>query len=109
MTEKEKMHAGKIYDASDAELQQLRETAHRLSRQYNLLDETDVKARAAILRALAPNAAKSAYLQGPVQFDYGVFTELGENCYANFNLPILDCAPVKIGRQRKPAADENGV
>jgi len=85
MTEKEKMRAGKIYDASD------------------------VEAYAAILRTLVPKTAKSAYLQGPVQFDYGLFTELGENCYANFNLPILDCAPVKIGRQRKPAGDENGV
>ena len=42
--------------------------------------------------------AECAYLQGPVQFDYGLFTELGENFYANFNLTVLDCAPVKIGK-----------
>jgi hypothetical protein len=98
MTEKEKMLAGKIYDASDEELKRLRETAHRLSREYNLLDECDLNARAKILRVLLPNADKSAYLQGPVQFDYGLFTELGENFYANFNLTVLDCAPVKIGK-----------
>ena len=97
MTEKEKMLAGKIYDASDEELKCFRETAHRLSREYNLLDECDLNARAKILRALLPNVDKSAYLQGPVQFDYGIFTELGENFYANFNLTVLDCAPVKIG------------
>ena len=97
MTEKEKMLAGKIYNASDEELERFRETAHRLSREYNLLDECDLNARAKILRALLPNADKSAYLQGPVQFDYGIFTELGENFYANFNLTVLDCAPVKIG------------
>ncbi|MFC2602601.1 MAG: sugar O-acetyltransferase [Treponema sp.] len=97
MTEKEKMLAGKIYDASDEELKRFRETAHRLSREYNLLDECDLNARAKILRALLPNADKSAYLQGPVQFDYGIFTEVGENFYANFNLTVLDCAPVKIG------------
>lgn len=98
MTEKEKMLAGKIYDASDEELKRFRETAHRLSREYNLLDECDLNARAKILRELLPNADKSAYLQGPVQFDYGLFTELGENFYANFNLTVLDCAPVKIGK-----------
>lgn len=98
MTEKEKMLAGKIYDASDEELKRFRETAHRLSREYNLLDECDLNARAKILRALLPNADKSAYLQGPVQFDYGIFTEVGENFYANFNLTVLDCAPVKIGK-----------
>ena len=97
MTEKEKMLAGKIYDASDDELKKLRENAHRLSREYNLLDETDVTTRAKIIGQLLTNAAKSAYLQGPVQFDYGVFTELGENFYANFNLTVLDCAPVKVG------------
>ncbi len=97
MTEKEKMLAGKIYDASDEELKRFRETAHRLSREYNLLDECDLNARAKILHELLPNADKSAYLQGPVQFDYGLFTELGENFYANFNLTVLDCAPVKIG------------
>ena len=97
MTEKEKMLAGKIYDASDEELKRFRETAHRLSREYNLLDECDLNAHAKILRALLPNADKSAYLQGPVQFDYGIFTEVGENFYANFNLTVLDCAPVKIG------------
>ena len=98
MTEKEKMLAGKIYDASDEELKRFRETAHRLSREYNLLDECDLNARAKILRELLPNADKSAYLQGPVQFDYGIFTEVGENFYANFNLTVLDCAPVKIGK-----------
>lgn len=128
MTEKEKMLAGKIYDASDEELKCFRETAHRLSREYNLLDECDLNARAKILRALLPNADKSAYLQGPVQFDYGIFTELGENFYANFNLTVLDCAPVKIGnnvfigpncslvtpvhpllsRERKPAVRTDG-
>ncbi|MGP1459322.1 MAG: sugar O-acetyltransferase [Treponema sp.] len=97
MTEKEKMLAGKIYDASDSELKRIRESAHRLSREYNLLDETDADARAKILRELLPNAAKSAYLQGPVQFDYGVFTKFGENFYANFNFTVLDCAPVTVG------------
>ena len=106
MTEKEKMLTGKIYDASDEELKRFRETAHRLSREYNLLDECDLNARAKILRALLPNADKSAYLQGPVQFDYGIFTELGENFYANFNLTVLDCALVTpvhplLSRERK--------
>ena len=98
MTEKEKMLAGKIYDPADAELKALRNAAHRLSRAYNALDEADRDARAKILRDLLPNAAHSVYLQGPVQFDYGVSTELGENFYANFNFTVLDCAPVKVGK-----------
>ena len=43
MTEKEKMIAGKIYDPSDKELVALRAKAHRLSKEYNELLETDEK------------------------------------------------------------------
>jgi len=38
------------------------------------------------------------YLQGPIFFDYGVNTQIGENTYANFNFTVLDCAPVSIGK-----------
>ena len=40
---------------------------------------------------------KNTYIQGPVQFDYGVYTRFGERCFANFNLIVLDCCPVIIG------------
>ena len=97
MTEKEKMEAGLLYEAGDPELAVLREKAHRLSMEYNSVPETDGERRESILRELLPNSEK-CYLQGPVQFDYGYLTEFGENCFANFNLVILDCCKVKIGR-----------
>ena len=40
---------------------------------------------------------KGVYLQGPVYFDYGIFTTMGENCYANFNFTVMDTCPVSIG------------
>lgn len=36
-------------------------------------------------------------MQGPIYFDYGVFTTIGENTYANFNFTVLDTCPVTIG------------
>lgn len=42
-------------------------------------------------------AGDAFYLQGPVQFDYGCFTSIGKNSYANFNLTCVDCCPVTIG------------
>lgn len=51
MTEKEKMLCGKIYDPSDKELVTLRANAHRLSKEYNELLETDSK-RAEVIKAL---------------------------------------------------------
>lgn len=97
MTEKEKMLAGKIYDPSDDELAALRLKAHKLSKMYNDTFEDEEEKREQILNELMPKQKGGAYLQGPVQFDYGVFTSVGENFYANFNLTVLDCCPVKIG------------
>ncbi len=94
MTEKEKMLAGKIYDPSDKELLALRVKAHKLCAEYNRLLETD-KRRTEILKELGINP--DVYLQGPIQFDYGCFTTMGANTYANFNFTCLDCCPVKIG------------
>ena len=96
MTELEKMLAGKIYDCNDDVLVELREKAHKLNREYNNLDDSDER-RAEILKALIPNQGKGVYLQGPIQFDYGCFTTMGENVFANFNFTVLDTCPVTIG------------
>lgn len=96
MNEKEKMLAGLLYDPSDKELVALRQKAHKLSKEFNELLETDEK-REQVINELVPNKGANVYLQGPVQFDYGCFTEIGENSYANFNFTCVDCCPVKIG------------
>ena len=90
------MLAGELYDPNEEELLLLRRKAHKLCREYNLLDETDEE-REKILAELLPNRGKNLTLQGPIQFDYGAFTTFGENCYANFNFTCIDCAPVTIG------------
>ena len=95
MKEKEKMLAGMIYDPSDPELARLRNQAHNLCTEYNSLREEDPH-RKEILSLLFPNAER-LYLQGPIQFDYGVFTKFGRGVYANFNFVVLDCAPVEVG------------
>lgn len=97
MTEKEKMLAGQLYDPTDPELVALREKAHALSKKYNDTVETQEAEREELLGELLPEMHESSYLQGPVQFDYGCFTKIGENSYVNFNFTCLDCAPVKIG------------
>lgn len=97
MTEKEKMLSGQHYDPTDKELTELRVRAHRLSMEYNMTPETDEEKRKEILDRLLPNRGEGTFLQGPIQFDYGVFTSVGENFYANFNFTVLDTCPVTIG------------
>ncbi len=95
MTEKEKMLGGKIYDPSDKELAALRTKAHALCLEYNSLPETDER-RSGVIRELGIKCG-NVFFQGPVQFDYGCFTTVGTNTYANFNFTCVDCCPVTIG------------
>ncbi len=97
MTEFEKMMAGKLYDPSKKELAKMRCNAHKWSKDYNGTYEDEEKKRAKILKKLCPNLGEGTYLQSPVQFDYGVNFITGKNCYANFYLVVLDCAPVTLG------------
>lgn len=96
-TQLERMLAGKLYDPSDEELAALRLKAHKLSRRYNNTDEDETELRSELLSQLTPDAQSGLFLQGPVYFDYGVFTRFGKNCYANFNFTVLDCCPITIG------------
>lgn len=97
MTEREKMIAGKLYDASDEQLAARRAEAHGLCTDYNRTYETEQDKRCEILKRLLPYAQSGAYIQGPVYFDYGDNITVGKNFYANFNFTVLDCCPVEIG------------
>jgi maltose O-acetyltransferase len=97
MNETEKMLTGKIYDITDPELLRLRAQGHRYSQMYNQTFEDETEKREEILSVILPDRDKSFYLQGPIQFDYGVFTKMGKNGFANFNFTVLDCCPVTIG------------
>ena len=88
---------GKIYDISDKELETLRIRARQLTKTYNDTFDTETQKRNKILAELMPHMGAGTYIQGPIQFDYGCFTKMGTNCYANYNLTILDDAWVTIG------------
>ena len=98
-TEREKMLAGELYDPSDPELSALQLRVRKLVRAYNAADEEDTQERNALLRAMFGSCGEDIHCEPPIRFDYGVHTTVGEHFFSNFNLVILDCAPVKIGRQ----------
>ena len=96
MTEEEKIFAGKMFDPRRQELKDLKHKAHEACRKYNSMDEYDPD-RGEVIRAILGDAGKVCYFQGPIQFNYGCHTHIGENFFANFNLTVMDDAPVYIG------------
>lgn len=93
-----KMLAGEPYRPDTEELGKFSSLAHRLSRDYNMTADEEKLKRNAIIDKLFPDHGESVYLQGPIEVDYGRFTKLGDNFYANFNLTILDTCPITIGK-----------
>ncbi|MEO8344639.1 MAG: sugar O-acetyltransferase [Betaproteobacteria bacterium] len=96
-TEKEKMLAGELYNASDpglvAERLRARELCHKLNSSSPGIPEAE---RAELLFQLL-GAATDAYVTPPFYCDYGRNIELGSNVYFNFNCVILDVARVTVG------------
>lgn len=89
-----KMINCEVYDPSDDFLKKTRDRAHKLFYKYNNIHLTGKRKR--ILDKLIPQN-NDAYLEGPIYIDYGINTSFGKNCYANFNLTILDTCLVTIG------------
>ena len=98
-SEREKMLAGELYDPSDPELSALRARARRLARAYNDAGEDEPERRRELLRELFGGCGENITCEPPLRFDYGCNTTVGEHFFANFNLVILDCGPVKIDSQ----------
>ena len=96
-SEHEEMLAGNLYNPADRELTMLREKAGDLCTRFNATPRGDHRAREAILDELLPHHGTNLDIMGPVFFDYGCHTTIGDRVFANFNFTVLDCCPVTIG------------
>lgn len=87
-----------IYDANNAPaLIAERLECKELCRDYNDLRPRETEARDVLLRKILGNAGVQLLIEQPFYCDYGYNIHVGNNFYANFNLVILDEAPVTFG------------
>lgn len=96
MTEEEKIFAGKMFDPRKQELKDIKHKAHIACQKFNAMDEYDPQ-RSRVIGEILGKTGKVYYFQGPVQFNYGCHTFIGENFFANFNLTVMDDGPLYIG------------
>ena len=96
MTEEEKIFAGKMFDPRKQELKDIKHKAHIACQKFNAMDEYDPQ-RSRVIGEILGKTGKVYYFQGPVQFNYGCHTFIGENFSANFNLTVMDDGPIYIG------------
>jgi maltose O-acetyltransferase len=96
-SEKEKMLAGELYQASDPELVQERLQARELMRLLNSSAPAEPENRVSLLRKLVGKAGKNPWIEVPFYCDYGYNIQMGEDCFFNFNCVVLDVCEVKLG------------
>jgi maltose O-acetyltransferase len=96
-SEREKMRAGEMYDASDPELLAGRRRAQDLCRALNATAEGEVEERRRFARALFGAGGESVRITPPFFCDYGENIVLGESVYFNYNCVVLDVCEVRIG------------
>ncbi|WP_312669213.1 sugar O-acetyltransferase [Stutzerimonas nitrititolerans] len=96
-TEKQKMLAGELYNATDAELQaDMTATMEWLSR-YNAAVALPVDERRQLLVERFASVGEDVNIRPPFHCDYGFNISLGEGVFLNFNCVILDVVAVTIG------------
>ena len=97
MTELEKLDAGLEYDFWDEEVNGRKLHAIKGCEKLNAIPVTEEAAREAAIRELFGSAGSNPTVLPVFSCDNGKNIHVGENFLANYNVTILDIAPVKIG------------
>ncbi|MFY9191001.1 MAG: sugar O-acetyltransferase [Lawsonella sp.] len=96
-TEYQKMVAGEFYSPNDPELRQEHIRCHKLLERFNSSTIDEMDARVDILRELFAEVGDNPLVLPRLMCDYGSNVRVGDNFFANFDLVLLDCAPITIG------------
>lgn len=96
-TQKQRMLAGALYTAADAEIQADQLAASAWMKRYNGLLGEPPEQWHALLRERLASVGEGALIRPPFHCDYGYNISLGANVFMNFNCVILDVVQVTIG------------
>lgn len=97
MTEKEKSHAGMLYQPGDPELVADRGRTVKKLHDYNNIHPLDLKARQAAIREILGWAGENCVVEQPLFCTYGYNTSVGDNFFLNVNCKLMDSGKITIG------------
>ncbi|CAN7190136.1 sugar O-acetyltransferase [Bosea sp. LjRoot9] len=96
-SEKDKMLAGELYDAGDAELQAALAATRDWLVRYNAALATPTRERRMLLAERLAAVGEGSTIRPPFHCDYGFNINVGAGVFLNFNCVILDVVAVTIG------------
>ena len=98
MTEKEKARAGLLYDNNhDPEILAERSACLKKCRAYNDLLPEDSQGKDKLIREIFGSMGEDCYVEQPFRCNLGYNIHVGSHFYSNYNLVVLDEAPVSVG------------
>lgn len=97
MTEVEKLDAGLEYDFWNEEVNARKLHAIAGCRKLNSIDPTEESAREVVIRELFGSVGTSPCVLPAFNCDSGINIHVGDEFLTNYNVTILDIAPVRIG------------
>lgn len=98
MLNRERMDAGLIYNPSEAALADEQTEALELLYDFNATRPSQGSEREALLHRMFASVGENCYIEPPLHSNWGGRNvHLGNAVYANFNLTLVDDAPIHIG------------
>lgn len=107
MNNKDKMLQGFLYDGSKDGLAEERADTWLLLQKYNNYDVSDLNGLDSLAKEILGSSKANIRIKPPFYCDYGYNISVGENFFANYNLTILDTAPIHIGDNVKIGPNVN--
>ena len=97
MTEKEKSHAGMLYQPGDPELSADRDVTVKKLYDYNNLHPLERDTRRNAIRELLGKTGDNCVVEQPFFCTYGYNTTVGDNFFLNVNGKLMDSGKITIG------------
>ncbi len=98
MTEREKIHAGVIYQPNDPDIMTEQLAYLDLMDEYNATSRKELGKREELLKKLFAEAGEGCYIEAPFYANWGGrHVHLGHHVYANFGATFVDDTHIYIG------------
>lgn len=97
MSEIEKMNAGEEYFFLDEEIAKRKARAAKLCQEFNQISSENTEEQTKKIKEILGSSGNNVSFQTGFNCDYGKNIHVGEDFLSNYNLTILDVAPVTIG------------
>ncbi|HHT94427.1 MAG TPA: sugar O-acetyltransferase [Clostridia bacterium] len=97
MTEKEKSHAGMLYQPGDPELVADRDVTVQKLYEYNRIHPLDREAKKEAIKGILGKTGKNCVVEQPLFCTYGYNTTVGDNFFLNVNCRLMDSGKITIG------------